>query len=109
VVTDQQRARWRADRDVIAKAADKARREASQGQAAASAGLGLVVPYDRFVFVGLLDELAWAASRGELPRGLRAVAVEMAETILKDTPARSTADPTSRKMRRNPSLRAYFS
>ena len=76
--------RRRADRDLIAAAADVARKEAARGQAEHAAGRGPIVPYDRYVFVGLLDELSLSAGRGELPEGVRRLAVELAEKITRN-------------------------
>ena len=81
-MTRPQDRRRRTERDLLQKAADKARSDASRGQAESKVRRAPIVPYDRFSFVGLLDELALAAGRGDLPDGVRRTAVELAEKLL---------------------------
>ncbi|QUH03191.1 hypothetical protein HUO13_22295 [Saccharopolyspora erythraea] len=76
--------RRRSDRDLLARAAQVARRQAAQGQAESAVGRAPIVPYARYVFVGLLDELALSAGRGELPEGVRRLAVELAEKVVEE-------------------------
>jgi hypothetical protein len=81
-VTSLQEHQRRVDSDLLAAAANKARREASQGQAENAVGRGPIVPYDRYVFVGLLDELSLSVARGDAPAGVRRLAVELAGKII---------------------------
>ncbi|MEV0699791.1 hypothetical protein AB0I53_18050 [Saccharopolyspora sp. NPDC050389] len=76
--------RRRQERELLRAAAEKLRGEARREQAEAAVGRALIVPYERYVVVGLLDELSLAAGRGELPDGVRRLAVELAEKILKE-------------------------
>ncbi|GAB2677231.1 hypothetical protein GCM10027271_42570 [Saccharopolyspora gloriosae] len=86
MATRAQRERWREEGARLAQAAERAREEARRGQAAGLAGIAPIVPVSRYIWVGLLDELGWAAGRGELPGGVRRLALEMAEEILAEPP-----------------------
>lgn len=85
MVTRARAAHYYRERDLIKRAADKARREASQGQSDNAIGRGPIVPVERYKFVGLLDELALAAGAGTLPDGVRRLAIEIAEAVLAET------------------------
>ncbi|MGW1679375.1 hypothetical protein [Saccharopolyspora sp. NPDC002376] len=84
MTTEQQRAKYRAEQDLITTAAETLRRQSRQQQAESQIGRAQVVPADRYVFVGLLDELALAAGRGELPEGVRRTTRELCEVMLAD-------------------------
>ncbi|MGW1678520.1 hypothetical protein [Saccharopolyspora sp. NPDC002376] len=84
MTTDQQRAQYRAEQNLITKAAEELRQQSRQQQAESQVGRAPVVPADRYVFVGLLDELALAAGRGQLPDGVRRASLELCEVMLAD-------------------------
>ncbi|SDZ51439.1 hypothetical protein SAMN05216215_108731 [Saccharopolyspora shandongensis] len=84
MTTDRQRAQYRAEQDLIIKAAEALRKQSRRQQAESQVGRAPVVPADRYVFVGLLDELALAAGRGELPEGVRRAGLELCEAMLAD-------------------------
>ncbi|QUH04221.1 hypothetical protein HUO13_28580 [Saccharopolyspora erythraea] len=84
MTTERQYRQRRAARDRIAAAADRARTTASRGQAEHAAGRAPVMPADRFVFIGLLDELALAAGLGQLPAGVLRLALEASDAVMRE-------------------------
>ncbi|MGW5645047.1 hypothetical protein ACWEV3_40900 [Saccharopolyspora sp. NPDC003752] len=84
MTTEQQRAKYRAEQDLITKAAETLRQQSRRQQAESQIGHAPVVPADRYVFVGFLDELALAAGRGALPDGVRRKGLELCEAMLTD-------------------------
>lgn len=88
MATDQQRAERWAEQRVISETADTLRARSRQEQAAADHQARIqhdvtlsVFPLDRFKVVRLLDELALAAGRGELPRGVRRSLLEVCDAL----------------------------
>ncbi|MBB5158396.1 hypothetical protein [Saccharopolyspora phatthalungensis] len=82
MVTQRQLHQRRADHDLIALAAEAVRRHARRQQAESAIGRAPIVPGDRYVLVGFLDELALAAGRGELPADVRRVGLELCEKLI---------------------------
>lgn len=76
----------RTDRDLIQQAADKIRRESRQHRVEIQGDQATIVPVQRSAVLGLLDELAWAAARGELTESVRSHTLRVAEKILEDDP-----------------------
>ena len=77
--------RRRAEQAHLARAAERLRRDTAQSQAEHTAGRGPLIPFDRYIVVGLLDALARAAGNNDLPEDVRSVSNELATAILTDT------------------------
>lgn len=82
MTTQRQRDQWRADYALIQQAADKVRRESRHQQGENLVGRAPIIPVDRYVFVGLLDELGSTAARGELRGEFRRVTLALCRTIV---------------------------
>lgn len=82
MTTQRQRDQWREDRDLIQQAVDKVRRESTTQQSENLLGRSPIMPVKRYKFVALLDELGYAAARGELRGDLRRVTLELCRSIL---------------------------
>jgi hypothetical protein len=85
MATQRQLQQRRADHDLIARAAESVRTHARRQQAESAVGRAPIVPCERYVLVGFLDELALAAGRGELPAGVRRVGLELCEKLIDET------------------------
>ncbi|WP_190824745.1 hypothetical protein [Saccharopolyspora pogona] len=84
MTTEQQRAQWRRDRDRITQVAETLRRASRRQQAESQVGRAPIVPAERYVLVGFLDELALAAGRGDLPAGVRRVGLELCDALMRE-------------------------
>jgi hypothetical protein len=85
MATQRQLHQRRTDHDLIARAAESVRHHARRQQAESAVSRAPIVPADRYVLVGFLDELALAAGRGELPAGVRRVGLELCEKLITET------------------------
>ncbi|MFI0462770.1 hypothetical protein ACH347_01675 [Saccharopolyspora sp. 5N102] len=85
MTTQRQLYQRRADHDRIARAAESVRRHARRQQAESAVGRAPIVPADRYVLVGFLDELALAAGRGQLPADVLRVCLELCEKLIAET------------------------
>lgn len=84
MTTEQQRAQWRRDKERIADVAETLRLASRRQQAESQVGRAPIVPADRYVLVGFLDELALAAGRGELPASVRRVGLELCDALMRE-------------------------